>query len=141
MKKTFKVAGMTCSACQAHVEKALRGVNGVKNAGVNLLKNIAVIEYDEKICQESTLLDSVKKAGYALLPLTGENTKQKDKDLQKLIASIILLLALMYFSMGNMMWGFPAPSIFDHAKSTVGFALLQLILTIPVLFIYRRFFI
>ena len=141
MKKTFKVAGMTCSACQAHVEKALKSVNGVKNASVNLLKNTAVIEYDEKICQESTLLDAVKKAGYALLPLTGENTKQKDKDLQKLIASIVLLLVLMYFSMGNMMWGFPAPSIFDHAKSPVGFALLQLILTLPVLVIYRRFFI
>ncbi len=141
MKTTFKVAGMTCSACQAHVEKALNSVNGVKNASVNLLKNNAVIEYDEKICEENALLDAVKKAGYTLLPFTAENPKQKDKDLKKLIASIILLLVLMYFSMGNMMWRFPAPSIFDHAKSPVGFALLQFILTMPILVIYRKFFI
>ena len=141
-KQTYNVIGMTCSACQAHVEKALNSVNGVKNATVNLLKNTVTVEFEDNL-NEQSLLNAVNKAGYTLL-LNNENSNKKEKnnsDLIKLIASSFILLILMYFSMGNMMWGFPAPAIFDHHKTPIGFALLQFILTLPVLIIYKRYFI
>ena len=143
-KETYKVGGMTCAACQAHVEKALNSVSGVKKATVNLLKNTATVEFEESL-NEQALVNAVSKAGYTLI-LTSGNAKQANEeksngDLIKLIASSVILLILMYFSMGNMMWGFPAPAIFDHHKSPVGFALLQFILTLPILIIYKRYFI
>ena len=143
-KETYKVGGMTCAACQAHVEKALNSVSGVKKATVNLLKNTATVEFEESL-NEQALVNAVSKAGYTLI-LTSGNAKQANEeksngDLIRLIASSVILLILMYFSMGNMMWGFPAPAIFDHHKSPVGFALLQFILTLPILIIYKRYFI
>lgn len=146
MKKSkFDIQGMTCSACQAHVQKALEKTDGVKSVNVNLLKNNAVVEYDESVCTVDRLSAAVADAGYALiLPTNTAKTAikpaQKDYTLAKLISCIVLLLILMYFSMGNMMWGFPAPKVFDHHANPMGFALLQFLLTLPILFIYRHYF-
>ncbi|MBQ3571974.1 MAG: cadmium-translocating P-type ATPase [Clostridia bacterium] len=145
MKKTkFDVGGMTCSACKAHVEKAVAKVTGVKEVQVNLLKNNMLVEYNEAICNEHSIVNAVQNAGYTA-SIQGvkavEKNNKKDNSLVKLLVSASILIVLMYFSMGNMMWGFPAPSIFDHHKNPMGFALLQFILTIPILYIYRNFFI
>lgn len=143
MKKKFDVQGMTCSACQAHVQKALEKVDGVKSVNVNLLKNNAVVEFDEQVCTVENLAGAVDKAGYKLIvPSTAAAAPSQTKDysLAKLITCIALLLVLMYFSMGNMMWGFPAPAVFDHKSNPMGFALLQFLLVLPILFIYRRYF-
>ena len=144
MKKKFDVQGMTCSACQAHVQKALEKVDGVNSVSVNLLKNNAVVEYDESVCNEQKLSLAVENAGYKLIAETGSTPQvspaKKDYTLAKLISCIVLLLVLMYFSMGNMMWGFPAPKVFDHHANPMGFALLQFLLVLPILFIYRRYF-
>lgn len=143
MKKKFAVEGMTCAACQAHVQKAVEKVDGVKSVNVNLLKNDMVVEYDASL-SPSVICAAVEKAGYRAYP-DGENAtpaqKGKDYALAKLIASAVLLLILMYFSMGNMMWGFPAPSFLDHAQNPVGFALIQLVLVTPILVIYRGYFV
>ena len=146
MKKVkFDVGGMTCSACQAHVQKATLKVNGVKQAEVNLLKNSMIVHFEESLCSEQDIINAVTQAGYTA-SVSGkndnktENKKQeKNNPLINLIICITLLLVLMYFSMGNMMWGFPAPNIFDHHKNPMGFALLQFILTLPIIYIYRHF--
>ena len=146
MKKSkFDIQGMTCSACQAHVQKALEKTDGVKSVNVNLLKNNAVVEYDESVCTADRLSAAVADTGYTLiLPTNTAKTAikpaQKDYTLAKLISCIVLLLILMYFSMGNMMWGFPAPKVFDHHANPMGFALLQFLLVLPILFIYRHYF-
>ncbi len=142
MKKKFIVEGMTCAACQAHVQKAAESVKGVKSVNVNLLAGNMVVEFDDPVCC-SQISDAVKNAGYkayledeAPLPV-----KTKDRSLPKLIVCAVLLLVLMYFSMGNMMWHFPAPAFLDHEQNPVGFALIQLLLVTPILIIYNRYFV
>ena len=152
IKGKFGVQGMTCAACQAHVQKAVEKVDGVKSVNVNLLSNNMVVEYDESVCTVSALQNAVDGAGYTfVLPkdnaqsaTSGGTTaikEKKDYTLAKLITCIVLLLILMYFSMGNMMWGFPAPNVFDHHSNPMGFALLQLLLVLPIIFIYRHYFV
>ncbi|MBR3863857.1 MAG: heavy metal translocating P-type ATPase [Clostridia bacterium] len=152
MKKIFNVLGMTCSACSSHVEKAIKKLPGVIKVEVNLLKNNALVEYDENFCNEQSVIDAVNKAGYtasifdkkqkeSIKNTNSKSNSNGENSLLKLIISGVLLLILMYFSMGNMMWDFPAPAVFDHAKNPMGFALLQFVLTLPILFIYKRFFI
>ena len=147
MKKKFNIEGMTCSACQAHVQKAVEKVAGTKEVNVNLLQNTMVVDFDEKICDIQTIEDSVEKAGYKAYldeekttSISKEVTK-KDYALLKLIISGILLLVLMYFSMGNMMWGFPSFSFLDHHQNPMGFALIQFLLVLPILYLYRHYFI
>ena len=64
MKKKFNIEGMTCSACQVHVQKAVEKVNGTKEVNVNLLQNTMVVDFDEKLCDVQKIEDSVEKAGY-----------------------------------------------------------------------------
>ena len=142
-KEIFNIGGMTCSACKSHVEKAISKLSGVSTVNVNLLKNVASVEYDEIKCSQNDIIKAVTNAGYSAWLKNKESQKKEDdskKPLIELIASSVILLVLMYFSMGNMMWGFPAPDIFDHHENPLGFALLQFLLTIPILLIYRRYF-
>lgn len=142
MKKKFDVQGMTCAACQAHVQKAVEKVDGVKTVNVNLLKNNMAVDFDEQTCSPENIISAVDNAGYKAI-LVGSAPvvlAKKDYSLTKLISCIVLLLVLMYFSMGNMMWGFPAPRVFDHHANPMGFALLQFLLVLPIIFIYRHYF-
>lgn len=145
MKIRFNVEGMTCSACQSHVNKAVIKLDGIKNVSVNLLKNNMDVEFDENVCSIDNIIQAVSNAGYkAYIPNVSEKhetNENKSHALKDLIVSFSILLILMYFSMGNMMWGFPAPYIFDHRSNPMGFALLQFILVLPILYIYRRYFI
>lgn len=147
MKKKFNIEGMTCSACQVHVQKAVEKVNGTKEVNVNLLQNTMVVDFDEKLCDVQKIEDSVEKAGYkAYLDeekktiSTPKEIIRKDYALLKLIISGILLLVLMYFSMGNMMWGFPSFAFLDHQQNPMGFALIQFLLVLPILYLYRHYF-
>lgn len=148
MKKKFNIEGMTCSACQAHVQKAVEKVDGTKEVNVNLLQNTMIVDFDEKLCDVQKIEDSVEKAGYKAyldeekkITSTSKETAKKDYALIKLIISGILLLILMYFSMGNMMWGFPTFAFLDHQQNPMGFALIQFILVLPILYLYRHYFI
>lgn len=143
MKKKFNVSGMTCASCQSHVEKAVRKLDGVSDVYVNLLQNNMDVTFDEKICSISKIEEAVEKAGYkATLPEErGGSNKNKDYSLFKLIFCIVDLLVLMYFSMGNMMWGWPSPKVFDMHQNPMGFALVQFILVLPICYIYRNYFI
>lgn len=142
MKERFDVKGMTCAACQAHVEKATKSVNGVIECNVNLLNNNMDVTYDETICKKEDIFKAVKNAGYEVVTKEKKNDIKNDNhSLRNLIISFILLIILMYFSMGHMMWGFWAPSFLDMHDNPVGFALIQFLLVLPICFIYRRYFI
>lgn len=143
MKKKFNVSGMTCASCQSHVEKAVKKLDGVSDVYVNLLQNNMDVTFDEKICSISKIEEAVDKAGYkATLPEEKVViNKNKDYSLFKLIFCIVDLLVLMYFSMGNMMWGWPSPKVFDMHQNPMGFALVQFILVLPICYIYRNYFI
>ena len=145
--KQYHVTGMSCAACSARVEKAVKAVDGVKSCSVNLLTNSMGVEGE---VDEKTIIAAVKLAGYGAL-VKGEKEKRQDsyfeeegvKELQavkqRLVASVVFLLVLMYFSMGHMMWNWPLPAFF--ANNHVAMGLMQLLLTIAVIVINQRFFI
>ncbi len=148
MKKVrFDIEGMTCAACQAHVEKAASKLDGVNKANVNLLNNNMDVEFDENKVKEEDIISSVISSGYGASVHNGndENKKvvlnKKDHALRDLIISFIFLFLCMYVSMGNMMWNWPLPAIFDMHQNKMGFALIQFILVLPICYIYRRYFI
>ena len=105
MKKKFKITGMSCAACQAHVNKAVTKLN-VNECNVNLISNTMEVDYDESKLSEKDIINAVIKEGYGA-SLLDENyldttSKTVDKKKRNLIISIILLIILMYFSMGSM---------------------------------------
>ena len=134
MKGKYIVKGMTCAACQAHVEKAVKKL-GVKSVNVNLLSNTMVVDYDEKKITTSDLEKAVKDAGYTLV-IEGEKVKNDEmkKEKARLISSVILLLPLLYVSMGHML-GAPLPSFLVGERNAVSYAFLQFILVLPILII------
>ena len=143
MKKRFDVKGMTCAACQSAVQKAASKVEGVTSCQVNLLNNNMDIEYDEKLCSDEKIIDAVNKAGYeAILPDKKVDTKKESNhDLRDLIISFIFLILTMYISMGHMMLKWPVFSFIDMNINPMGFALIQFLLILPIVFIYRRYFV
>ena len=145
MQEKFDIMGMSCAACASHVDNAVRKVEGVKEVNVNLLTNMMEVTYDETLTTNNMIIEAVKKAGYDAKikeeKIKIKENKKIDKNLILLIISIIDLIILMYFSMGNMMWNFPAPSFIDHHNSPVNYCLLQLILSLPIIIIYRNYFI
>ncbi len=146
--KQFNVTGMSCAACSTRVEKAVSKVPGVTSCSVSLLTNSMGVE---GTAENSAIIAAVEEAGYGASPKGTEKTQKIQNDEEaladhetpalkrRLIASIGFLLVLMYFSMGHMMWGFPAPEFL--AKNHVAQGLLQLILSAAIMVINQKFFI
>ena len=143
----FKVTGMHCAACSARVEKAVLKVPGVTSCAVSLLTNSMGVEGD---ADAQTIISAVKQAGYGASVngdesqgATGADTGLEDTDTpvlkKRLIASIVFLAALLYFSMGHMMWGWPLPKWFEGNHVAMG--LLQMILAAIIMIINQHFFI
>lgn len=143
----FKVTGMSCTACQNRVEKAVAKVDGVTEVSVSLLTNSMQVEGD---AIDSEIIAAVEKAGYGAYVTGNKENKLKvgidslndtetPKHKKRLTASIILLMPLMYVSMGHMMWGWPLPETFAHNHIAVG--LFQLLFTIMILIINQKFFV
>ena len=146
----YTVTGMSCAACSARVEKAVSKVPGVKSCSVSLLTNSMGVEGE---AGESEIIRAVEEAGYGaakkgskagkeLLAEAGEDAL-KDRETpqlkQRLVCSLGFLLALMYISMGHMMWEWPLPEFL--AENHVALGLCQLLLTIAVMIINQKFFI
>ena len=146
----YNVTGMTCSACSARVEKAVSAVDGVTLCQVNLLTNSMTVD---GTAAEAQIIAAVEKAGYGASP-AGKNANGKtasvnsnggdaDREFAKmkrrLWASVIILIPLMYMSMGHMMWNWPLPSFFDGNHVAMGIA--QMLLTILVMVINQKFFV
>lgn len=140
MKQKFNVEGMTCSACSAHVDKAVKKLEGVIYCNVNLLSNTMEVEFDENVLQINDIMDAVNKAGYKAYINKEKVAKKKDTSLIKLIICFSLLIILMYITMGHMI-GLNLPKFLSGTNNAVKYALVQLIIIIPILIIYNRFFV
>lgn len=146
--KQYNVTGMSCAACSARVEKAVSKLDGVTSCSVSLLTNTMGVEGD---VSSEEVIAAVESAGYGATLKGAErksdNSEKADnlKDtetpalLKRLIASIVFLLVLMYFSMGHMMWGFPLPEFMESNHIAMG--LIQLLLTAAIMVINQKFFI
>ena len=156
--KQYTVTGMSCAACSARVEKAVSKGDGVTSCSVSLLTNSMGVEGS---ATDAQIVEAVEQAGYGASPkgtaTESENDKANnsleqlkaaqdalvDRETPKLrnrlIASLIFLVVLMYFSMGHMMWGWPLPEFFNGNHVAMG--LLQLLLTVAVMVINQKFFI
>ncbi|MBU5429726.1 heavy metal translocating P-type ATPase [Kineothrix sp. MSJ-39] len=142
----YHVTGMNCAACSARVEKAVSKVPGVTSCSVSLLTNSMGVE---GTAASSAVIEAVKAAGYgASLKNAKEDKKEAETGLEdtqtpllkkRLIASIVFLIVLMYFSMGHMMWGWPLPAWFTD--NHVGMGLVQMILAAIIMVINQQFFI
>ena len=142
----YHVAGMNCAACSARVEKAVTKVKGVTSCSVSLLTNSMGVE---GTAESSAVIEAVKAAGYgASLKNAKEENKEAETGLEdtqtpllkkRLIASVVFLIVLMYFSMGHMMWGWPLPAWFTD--NHVGMGLVQMILAAIIMVINQQFFI
>ena len=141
----YKVTGMSCAACSARVEKAVSKVTGVENCAVSLLTNTMSVE---GTAPEQEIIKAVENAGYgasrkgaAAKAGPSDDDFLKDTEtprlIRRLIRSGIVLFVLMYFSMGHMMWGFPAPAAFDNL---VFLAVFEMLLAIVIMIINARFF-
>lgn len=145
MKQKYDITGMTCSACSAHVDKSVRMIRGVGEVNVNLLKNSMVVEYDESLTNDDAIIAAVVSGGYGAA-VAGQKTvatKKTDEEEAKvkgrLIISFASLIPLMYISMGHM-WGLPFLSVFDKIENSLAFAFTQFLLTIPIIFVNRKYF-
>lgn len=147
MKQKFDVTGMTCSACQAHVEKAVSHLAGVRKASVNLLQNSLLAEYDEGLVSAQDIISAVRRAGYDARvqgAAGGESSvrsaaREAARDVKRRFwLSLCFLLPLVYVSMGHMAHGV-LPDVLSHNAGLL--ALTQFILVLPVLFLNRGFFI
>ena len=150
-KERYNVGGMTCSACSAHVEKAVSKVNGVAKAEVNLLTNSMTVEYDPAVCTKTDIIHAVEQGGYTAslpTPKKGEERRESPAELRRrefktmrtrLIWSIIFLVPLFYISMGHML-GLPLPGFMHGAANAITFSFTQFILTVPIVIINSHYF-
>lgn len=141
---TYKVEGMTCSACSNRVERVTKKMDGVIDSVVNLTTEKLTITIDEDLVTYGDIKRTVEKAGYKLIreeEVKVEKKKKSDKEklFIRFIASIIFTLPLLIITMGHMV-GMPLPHIIDPMMNPMNFALVQLVLTIPVMIIGYRFY-
>ena len=150
--KQYSVTGMSCAACSARVEKAVMKVPGVTSCSVSLLTNSMGVEGD---ASEGAIIAAVENAGYGAAPkmaggkesvekkVFSEEDLLKDKETpvlkKRLIVSLCLLIPLMYFSMGHMMWNWPVPEVLEGNHVAMG--LIQLLFTIAVMVVNQKFFV
>ena len=148
----FRVTGMTCAACSAHVEKAVAAVPGVEEVTVSLLTNSMHVAFDRPATAQE-ICSAVASAGYGA-ELEGSargkgqsrmaarealEDHETPKLMKRLIASLCLLLPLMYVSMGHKMWGWPVPTALGENPMAIG--LYEMLLAGLIMVINQRFFI
>lgn len=154
-KDKFSITGMTCAACQANITKRVSKLDGVQDVNVSLLSNQMSVEYDESVLQSSAITAAVSEIGYGAALLGGKRetrglqgewqSRRRSADdergemKKRLTYSVILLIALMYVSMGGML-GLPLPAFLSGNENLLALAFTQLLIAIPVIFINRKFF-
>ena len=143
MKEKYSITGMSCAACQAHVQKAVEKIDGMKKVNVNLLSNSMTVEYDDKKVTQQIIIDTVKKAGYGAIIEGGKVELNKSNDFKKeklkLIFSLLFAIPLLYVSMGHM-FGAPLPPNLVGTKNAIAFAFTQFLLTLPIIAINYNYF-
>lgn len=164
-KQKFDVTGMTCSACSSHVEKSVGKLAGMEKVSVNLMTNSMQVTFDENLCDEQVIIDAVEKEGYgatsvaelhAASTVGGKDVagreavkgKAQTKEMRtRLIVSIVFMVLLMLVSMHHMffMWlNIPVPeflmSLFHGNENALTFAFTQFLLTLPIIYVNRKYY-
>ncbi|MCI7730871.1 heavy metal translocating P-type ATPase [Enorma burkinafasonensis] len=157
--ESFDVGGMTCAACQAHVERAVLGLDGVEGVAVNLLSGSMTVDFDEDALTEQEICDAVDRAGYSAAPVaepgsapaaTGSARARPESPTKKLeataramrarlAASFAFWIPLFYLGMGHM-FGWPLPAVFTDPRYSMTLALAELVLTLPIVYVNRAYF-
>ncbi len=152
LKQKFDVTGMTCSACSAHVDKAVRKLDGVTEVNVNLLSNSMTVEYDPGKTSPQAIEEAVAAAGYGAscplpagkqAPAAQQGPSPMEAELKhmkrRLIVSFVFLIPLFYIAMGHMM-GWPLPEVFHGTENAMVFALVQFLLLLPILYVNDKYY-
>ena len=168
-KEKYAVTGMTCSACSSHVEKSVSKLQGVDEVSVNLLTNSMQVAYDEGACNIQMITEAVENAGYGASLMSAENTagndtlgaggknvsgreavkgKKERKEMRtRLLISIVFMVLLMTVSMYHMffMWlHLPVPGLFMKLfhgnENALTFAFTQFLLTLPIIYVNRKYY-
>lgn len=143
-KLKFNVSGMSCAACSARVEKVVGALDGVKSVSVSLLTNSMVVEFDSPLTTKD-ISRAVAAAGYKASPATDNKAAKRDKInptlvlLARLVVSVVLLIPLMYVSMGVVMWGWPAPAALKSDPMAI--AGYELAFALVIMAVNGRFFV
>ena len=150
----FNVTGMTCSACSAHVEKAVKKLPGAAEVAVSLLTNSMQVSYDESVLDSGQIVAAVEKAGYgaslfeapkggrkSAAPRPADDAKAEIKRMRRrVILSFAFLIPLMYLSMGHMMFNWPVPAFLDGMGNTANYVLAQFLLTLPIVYVNDKYY-
>jgi Cu+-exporting ATPase len=150
MEQKFDITGMTCSACSAAVEKSVKKIEGISSVNVSLMTNSMTIAYDSDVPEE-TVIEAVKKAGYGaqVHKKTGESRaavssvnpiEEELKEMRyRVKVSFIFLIPLMYIAMGDMV-GLPIPSWLLGTENAVSFAFIQMLLSLPIVYVNMKYY-
>lgn len=141
---TFKIEGMTCSACANRVERVTKKLDGVENSSVNFATENLTVNIDEDIIGYAKIKEAVDKAGYKLIKEEEKDSGKSKIDESKLllirfIVSACFSIPLLIITMGHMI-GMPLPNIIDPMNNSLNFAIIQIILTLPVMIIGYKFY-
>ena len=150
MNKKFNVTGMTCSACSASVEKAVKKLEGINSVSVNLLTNSMVVHYNEEVIDENNIIEAVTSAGYGASVFSKNKNEIKVSDKmrvedeikemkKRLIISFAFLIPLMYISMGHMM-GLPLPSFLSGLENAISYGMTQFLLALIIVYVNRKYY-
>ena len=153
MRQKFTVTGMTCSACSAHVEKAVSKLEGVSAVNVNLLGGSMQVDFDPAQQSDDSIIAAVVASGYgAQLPNTQAQTGSKSSSAgvpdmkeelaamkRRLIISFIFFVPLFYLCMGHM-YGWPIPAMLSGYENMMIFSLLQLLLLLPIMYVNDKYY-
>ena len=150
-KEVYKIEGMTCAACSSAVERVTRKLEGVQESSVNLVAGKLTIVYDEALCGPQQIIAKVEKAGFGIKPYVDDKKRREEvakkeeqerKEAKKrFLLAAVFAVPLLYIAMGHMFPnGLPLPQFLSMEEHPLTFALVQLFLTIPVLYFGRNFY-
>lgn len=150
MNKKFSVTGMTCSACSASVEKAVKKLEGINYVSVNLLTNSMIVDYNEEGIDENNIIEAVTSAGYGASVFSKNKNEIKVSDKikvedeikemkKRLIISFTFLIPLIYISMGHMM-GLPLPSFLRGLENAISYGMTQFLLALVIAYVNRKYY-
>ena len=147
MTQKFNITGMSCSACSAAVDRSVRRLDGISDCQVNLLTNSMTVSFDDSILSESDIISAVNLAGYGASVNKAEKEVKKEKGSNelremkiRLIVSFAFLIPLMYVAMGHMI-SLPLPGFLSGVENGVSFAFIQFLLTLPIIYFNRKYYI
>lgn len=139
----YNITGMSCAACSASVQRVVSRLSGVESCDVNLITGKMTVTFDENLVSSADFYKKVEKAGFGISAVSEKSeVKEKKESALPIIVALVFAGLILYISMGQMLFeNLPMPEIFKMDKNPYNFAILQLLCTLPVLYVGRSFFI